>query len=220
MKFLPILLLAGVTAVASPIVTQVQLTNAGSPGVIASSVTINGKTDNNVYIGPYTMLINGQNVPALCIDFADTSYLNTSFNADVTTVGSSDLSNTYWPSYGIEYKEEAYIFSQILKPGADRTGLQLAAWKITSYGITNTSYAQTYGDDAYVDAALANYSGFNYSNFYIISDTQQHGEQEFIISATPEPGSVLLLGSGLLASAAMLAYKRRKAVTAPSAVQK
>ncbi len=212
MKLLTAFLLAAAALSAGPI-TQVTLVNAGSPSVIASTVTIDGDTKNNVYIGPYTLLMNGQDVAALCIDFFDASHVNDTWNAYVNAVGSSNLTGTYHPTYGQEYEEDAYLFSQIVKPGADRTGLQEAAWDITAYGITNSSYKYLIGDNSYIDAALADYSKMNFSGFEIVSDTVNGAEQEFLV-ATPEPGSFMLLGVGLLLAAGIGRQRRKRAAVA------
>lgn len=202
--------LASLAASAAPITTQVELVNAGLPSIIAPSVTIDGITVQNVYIGPYTLLINGQDVAALCIDFFDESYLNTTWTAYETTVGSSNLVGTYSPADPQEYQEEAYIYSQIILPGADRTGLQEAAWDIMAYGITSNAYTtELGGDNSYIDAALANYSSVNDAAYTIISDTTAHGEQEFLIDDAPEPPSFyLLLGPALLLGLVVLRRQR------------
>jgi hypothetical protein len=208
MKLFSTFLIAAAALTAAPI-TQVKLVNAGSPVDTVSRVTIDGVTKYNVDIGPYTLSINGANTAAMCIDFFDDSNVGDVWNASVTQVGSSNLSNTYHPSYGQEYEEEAYIFSQITKSGADRTGLQEAAWDIMAYGITNSSYKYLIGDNSYIDAALADYNKINLSGFEIISDTVAGCEQEFIVDA-PEPGSLLLLSAGLLAAFGAAMWRRRR----------
>ena len=203
---------ATLTASAAPI--QVTLENGGSPAVIAGSVTVDGVTQNNVYIGPYTLLIDGRDVAAMCIDFNIDSVVGTTYSANVTTVGSSNLSNTYAPGEGQEYEEEAYLFSRIIQPNADRTAIQTAAWDITAYGITSSSYISQIGDNSYIDAALANYS--HMSGLYdVISDTTKGGEQEFIVdpsAVTPEPSSfVLLLAPALLMAVEAVRRNRQDA---------
>jgi hypothetical protein len=126
MKLLTTFFILAALVSAAPI-TQVKLVNAGNPVVVASSVTIDGDTKHNVDIGPYTLLINGQDYAALCVAFFDESHLNDTWNAYVTQIGSGNFSNTYNLSEGQEYEEDAYIMSQILKPGSDRSGLQEAA---------------------------------------------------------------------------------------------
>lgn len=213
MRFLTAFLLTAAGALATPI-TQVKLVNAGSPAVIASSVTIDGHTDKNVYIGPYTLSMDGQNLAAMCIAFNDVSHIGDKWNAYITPVGSSDLSHTYHPTYGVEYEEEAYLFSQIIEPGADRTGLQEAAWDITSYGITDSSYTHLIGDNSYIDAALANYNKIDLSGYRLVSDATQHAEQEFLVQVAPEPGSLALFGVALTLGAGVAIRRRRKAVIA------
>lgn len=208
MKLLSTFLIAAAALWATPI-TQVKLVNAGSPIDTVNSVTIDGMTKWNVDIGPYTLQINGQNMSAMCIDFFDDSHVNDTWSAYVNQVGSSSLTGTYHPSDGQEYEEEAYLFSQIIKPGSDRTGLQEAAWDVMAYGITNSSYKYLIGDNSYIDAALANYNKINLSGFEIVSDTIDGAEQEFIV-CTPEPGSLMLLGAGLLAALGVAALQRRK----------
>ena len=210
MKLLTIFCIAAAAVSAEPII-QVELVNAGNPLVVAPSVTINGNTVSDVAIGPYTMLMNGKDVPALCIDFVDDSSLNTPWNAYVTPVGSSDLSDTYHPTFGQEYEEATYLYSQILQPGSDRTGLQVAAWDIMTYGITDSSYTSLIGDNSYIDAALDNYNTMDFTGYEILSDTTAHGQQEFLV-ATPEPGSLLLLGAGLIAAGVW--GRRRRAARA------
>ncbi|MBV9760248.1 MAG: PEP-CTERM sorting domain-containing protein [Acidobacteriaceae bacterium] len=209
MKLFSTFLIAAAALSAAPI-TQVKLVNAGSPVDTVSKVTIDGVSKYNVDIGPYTLQINGQNMAAMCIDFFDESNVGDVWNAYVTQVGSSNLSNTYHPTDGQEYEEEAYLFSQITKAGADRTGLQEAAWDITAYGITNSSYKYLIGDNSYIDAALANYNKINLSGFELISDTVAGCEQEFIV-ATPEPGSLLLLSVGMLAAFGAIWRRKRLA---------
>lgn len=219
MKLLTTFLIAAAALSAAPI-TTVELTNAGNPSVIDSKVTIDGVTKKNVYIGPYTMSINGQSLPALCIDFIDDSDINDPWSAYVTPVGSSNLSDTYHPTYGQEYEEEAYIYSQIVAPGvtsAERTALQIAAWDLTAYGITNSSYTNLIGDSSYIDTALADYSMMNFTGYEIISDTVAGCEQEFIVkTAAPEPGSLFLLGSGLLLAAGFALLRRMRPAPSPA----
>lgn len=192
---------------------QVKLINAGSPVVTDSKVTVDGVSKYGVDIGPYTLSVNGHNVAGLCIDFFDDSNIGDTWSAYVSQVG-GNISSTLHPTYGQEYEEDAYLYSQIIKPGSDRTDLQIAAWDIMAYGITNSSYTSVvpYNQSIYADinAALANYNQINLAGFEILTDTVNGCDQEFMIGV-PEPGNVALLGLGLLAAGLGLVRRRRAA---------
>ena len=40
---------------------------------------------NGIYVGPYNATVNGQSAQIICDDFADDTYLNQSWTANVTT---------------------------------------------------------------------------------------------------------------------------------------
>jgi hypothetical protein len=182
-------LLAAGLLCASPITTTVKLVNAGNPAL----------GDGHYYVGPYTLLVNGQNIPALCVDFGHTSSIGDTWSAYLSQVG-GDISHTYHPTFGVQYEEEAYLYSLITQPGADRVDIQHAAWAITG-GFTADAAAQTF-----VNLAVANYSTFNFSGYYIVSSVDSdHRKQEFLIHdpVAPEPASFALIGLGLLGAFAV-----------------
>ena len=196
-SFVALVAAAGLAS-ATPVTTvTAKLVNAGSP-VITDS-------DGND-VGPYTLSINGVKYSALCVDFSDESWVNETWQAYESPLNGS-LANTYLPSDSKQYKEEAYLLSLILQPGADRTDIQHAAWAITDPWYWANSAAQQY-----INLAQANYSTVNTANFDIISDVDQdcYRAQEFIIEPSanaPEPASLLLVAGGLIAAG--LARRKR-----------
>src|SRR5579875_844804 len=193
MRLISLFLLAGALLSATPLTTQVTLANAGNPGVIDS---------NNFYVGPYTLTINGWNVAALCVDFNDESYIGSTWTAYLSQVG-GDISDTYRPNDAVQYEEEAYLYSLITQPGADRIDIQHAAWAITDPSFTADSAAQVY-----VTQAQNNYKSIDFSGYELVSTTTSPHQQEYLI-ASPEPASLALFATGALLAGIGLVRRRR-----------
>jgi hypothetical protein len=223
MKAIFSLFLFGALLSAAPITEQVTLTSVGTP-----------MTDNSgVYVGPYTVSINGgSNVYALCVDDKDISSLNTTWTATVTNVNSGDFSNTFKPASGAEYQEAAYLYNLITQPGADRVNIQHAVWDIMDFSIVdrNSGYAaynagKISANDAaipYIAQAVSNYSSMDLSGFQILTSVGSPRQQEFLVfdpgSATPEPSTYALLGGGLLLVGLSRLMQRKKQTIQTKAV--
>lgn len=198
-KVLVSLLCSAAFAAASPVSVSVSLVNAGTPAITDSS---------NDFVGPYTLKIGNQNVPAMCMD--DFYVTSGSWSADLTPVNSSNLGNTYLgnKTYKVDgqsmssaqiYEVEAYLYSEIVQPHADRVDLQDAAWTFMDDVTGHTAHSNSSVVNTDIQTALANYASLNTSDFEIVSevDPGRSPEQEFIV-ATPEPASAGLLGGALL----------------------
>lgn len=189
-------------AILSAAQVNVKLVNAGD-----------GLTDGHDYVGPYTLSINSQVMPALCVDFSDNSYIGGTWTANATSLNNGatalGLSHTYLGAAGLkQYEEAAYLFGLITQPGADRIDIQHAVWNITTPGaFTADDAAQTY-----VDQAEDNYGSINPKYFSIISDvnTGTGRNQEFMVADAPEPASFGLLGLAVF-GLGLTQFRKRKA---------
>lgn len=191
-----------------------------SPGNIYASQEF--ATDRGFYVGPYTLVVNGETTLGLCVDFYHQSGVGQSWSAFQTPVTSGVLNNTYVyqenagnPNVNAvalqTYEEEIYLYRQIvgaLLP-ADRIAIQEAAWSITdsSFDISNNREAQVWAAAA-KDAA--NYLRVDLTGLVIYSDVRgiNGGEQEFIadpINPVPEPPAL-----GIFASLLGLAFIKRR----------
>jgi hypothetical protein len=135
------------------------------------------------------------------------------------------------------YQEVAWLSDQMPgNPGANgntialTNAIQSAIWAIANNQPNNafTNTGQYYGplgvatnnpnDTQYwIDQAgtqYANQAAGYYDKFYILTDVETirtgAGVQEFVYAATPEPGTLMLFGSGIAGLAARAAARRRR----------
>jgi len=192
---------------------------------------VNGINDGAYYISPYqgVMTSNGQSsfVTLFCDDFNNDVTWNQQWQANVTPLNSSNLSNTRYgnsadvalmlgtdPYYSIYtpaqlYAQAAWLttqFNQYLTNNpAQVIALQYAIWDLFDPTAPTNAAAQSW-----ILKAEQNYGSLNLNNFEIVTNVGPlclTGQvQEFIVP-TPEPETYLLLGMGLFA---LIFFGRRK----------
>jgi hypothetical protein len=180
-------------------------------------VTFTGATSGNVssdglyYISPYYLTVNGVTETAYCIDFNHWIVAGESWVANTTLDSGPTYTNTYLQSQQL-YLEMGWLVSKYATATlADQRAIQQAIWDISAG-------SKMYWDSEtqiWYNLAISNYSSnWGASGWTILTDvntTCTYPAQEFLIQtppvATPEPGTMMLLGSGILG---VFGFSRKK----------
>ncbi len=212
---------------------------ASSVSMELTSVGSNIMGNNpQVYVGPYTATIvsatgTTTGVQVICDDYADDSYLNTWWSANLvplTSVGPGTKGTLSTDS--VKYQEAAYLVDQMLsstyKGNSTTVGeIHYALWQLFDPGppFLNLTPSQLAGAQWWLTNAQ-NYFGSvtNLASFSIYTPTGQAPHPQEFLSVTgpvaaalpvPEPTAAMLLAVDLLALALVgIVLRRRGCVTA------
>jgi hypothetical protein len=195
--------------------------------------SVNGANAWGYYVGPYYGQFGSTIIPLYCDDFANDVAFGQKWSANLSSItNGSDLSSTRYgatPSALTLYQEIAWLDSQYsTQPSSQYADIQATIWDIF-----DPAQAPKPSSNYWLLQAEKNYTQIAYDNFRVITNVGPvlpTGQvQEFITllpagspllavpiahpsAAVPEPGSLFLIGGGLLAGAAFLRKVRKRQV--------
>lgn len=210
--------------------TSMQLTGVGDQATLG-----------NVYVDPYTATVGtNTNVPVICDDWSDNSYLGEQWTAKVANA--STVGTVGSPMFGNNqtlYNEVTYLAAQLMSNSTNptnQTEYSFAIWALTygangtpaatpdplsylaanlSGGKSNAEYIATVADLNYAKTYEANYNSTGWEILTPIPGTSVPSSdgtpQEFLVK-TPEPSTLLMLILGL-GGLLGLAWRQRRSAS-------
>jgi PEP-CTERM motif len=180
--------------------------------------SVGGQSSGPDYVYPYNFSIDGSATltPLMCLSFNKEISFGETWTATIAQVAGNPL-----------YEEAAYIFSLASAPGASATTVaeaQWANWELFDPSDSNLLGNVPNGEQSDISSLLTTAASYvqgnpnssiysKYQLYLPVAGTESEGgtPQNMMGDApTPEPGSLVLLGTGMLCLALAFWFRKRR----------
>jgi PEP-CTERM motif len=160
-------------------------------------VGVGGQNQNGYYTYPYFISMNsGPGTAMICDDFYDDISVGDMWQAHMTELSSGDVSKSMFGDLQ-KYEEAAFLLFHIASNDQDQWGnINWAIWKIFDPDVDVGPGNEDAVNYWLTLAKTTDLSRIDFSGVRILTPDQP-GYQEFLYNS-PEPGTLLLVGSGLI----------------------
>jgi hypothetical protein len=189
------------------------MTYKGHKGVVAK--------DGSPYVGyPYYVSINGSSTstPLMCDSFDNDVHLGQTWTATAMPFlqGINSNKSMFGAAMMLDYKAAGLIFKSMLGRQMSTTAAQWAIWGLFSTNASTNPYflAKNFSSiDATYLALAANAPSSAFKGLVLYTPTNGKpgvGPQEYI-GTVPEPGTLTMMGTGLISLAGLIRRKLARA---------